>query len=359
MNGNTRGSLILLLWLLIASAVSAQNAPACKACGKEITREYIVVEGQNFHYEHFTCKRCGGVIGGSYAKVDNAFYHPDCAAEQQGHICKTCGKPLTGEYVESGGSFYHEACYRGSVLPRCAVCGEPLSGTYSVNEYGDQFHTRHTAEVPECCSCYRPIAQRTTRGGVRYADGRAICNICYAKAVTDAGTLNRLLEQVHSKLGGYGLAISRNVLSIKGVDQNQLAAVAGNNEPITELRGFCKSESSTEYTNGKQTNKKYKHTIYVLNGLPSLQTESVIAHELMHAWIYENTGNTATEAVTEGSCNFASWLYLQTGGDSEAPMLIKRMEKNPDPVYGKGFLTIRAQFAGKPLTALLQWLKQQ
>jgi hypothetical protein len=85
--------------------------------------------------------------------------------------------------------------------------------------------------------------------------------------------------------------------------------------------------------------------------------EAIISHELMHAWIFQNTKNELLAEVSEGSCNFISYLYLLSSVNPEIQYMLKRMEQNPDPVYGKGYLRIKERFGGKPLSTLLEYLK--
>jgi hypothetical protein len=95
----------------------------------------------------------------------------------------------------------------------------------------------------------------------------------------------------------------------------------------------------------------------VLSGLPSLNIEGILAHELMHAWIDENTPNEQQPDVREGSCNFISYQYLLYSSDPDVKYLLLYMDKNTDPVYGTGFQKIKNKFYGKPVAALLDYLK--
>ena len=99
------------------------------------------------------------------------------------------------------------------------------------------------------------------------------------------------------------------------------------------------------------------HAIYVLTGMPLILTESTIAHELMHAWLNENTKDNHPDWVREGSCNYISYLYLKSLNLSETSDFITMLEKDASPVYGKGFLNIKSRFEGKQILEFLKYLK--
>ena len=123
-----------------------------------------------------------------------------------------------------------------------------------------------------------------------------------------------------------------------------------------DVKGFC--ETSILSSNKIQT--KYSHKIYILNGLPAINLESIIAHELLHVWIAQNTKRELSKSVTEGSCNYISYLYLATQDSTQlAKLLIYEIENDPSPVYGGGFRTIKNRFTGKAISELLNYLKNE
>jgi hypothetical protein len=123
------------------------------------------------------------------------------------------------------------------------------------------------------------------------------------------------------------------------------------------MRGFCQSWEESEFVNHKLSKKIIKHTIYVLNGIPSINIEGIIAHELMHIWITENTKNNLSDRLREGSCNFISYLYLNSQRSTKAELIIKLMEDDPDEVYGGGFRKVKSQFEFQNINRLLDYLK--
>jgi len=150
-----------------------------------------------------------------------------------------------------------------------------------------------------------------------------------------------------------GIPIPSSQISISGVSVTELKRVAGDYFS-DDVKGFC--ETSILTTNKNQT--KYSHKIYILNGLPAINLESIIAHELLHVWIAQNTKRVLSKSVTEGSCNYVSYLYLVSQNSTLlVKQLIDKIEKDPSPVYGGGFRTIRNKFANKSISLFLSYLR--
>lgn len=345
---------IVFFLLLTFSFTCARTT--CFHCKKSIEGAYVSAEGRNFHPEHFLCTSCGEVISGSYSYEKEKFYHPDCLTEKHAPFCDLCGKVLKSSYVSFDGKKYHEECYRGSIEQKCAVCKEGLTGYITADIYGNEFHSSHEKQYAKCDACSRLTAPDITGGGVRYNDGRTVCKLCHVNAVFTGESFNALFKKVLSGLSSSGFSIRSENVSVKGVDKHTLKSKAGKSYS-ENLRGFCDSQIKSEYRNDKLIKETASFTVYILNGLPPVYTESIIAHELMHVWFHQNGLGTLDGPTTEGSCNFISWFWLSRSNDPVAPMVIRMLESDSDPVYGEGFRRIKQNFAGKTLNQLFGYLK--
>lgn len=348
--------LIVLFLLLFPLFISAQSRLKCDYCGKNIAGNYIEADGRHFHPAHFLCAKCGKVITGPFSEDDDNFYHPDCYAAKEGLVCAYCNKLIKGEYVESEGKKFHQGCYE-KVLPKCSVCGKSLDGEYTVDIYNNKYHSYHNRELDKCDNCDRIISDRTTGGGRTYSDGRHICSQCSQGAVFDNARINAMLGMVLHKLRNLGLNIDESNVSVRGVDRKELQRAAGNRYD-SNMHGICNTSSRTEYINNRQGRTTKKHEIFVLNGVPPLNIESVIAHELMHVWLNENTKDDHPAQLREGSCNYISFLYLKSINNSKSEQIVNQLENDPDNTYGKGFQRVRSEFAKKSLGQLLSYLKR-
>jgi len=346
---------VIILFLLAVPVINGQSKKICVACNKPVGGKYLIVEGNVYHPEHFICAKCGKKIEGPYSKVEGKYYHPSCYSDEAGLVCAQCGKNIDGEYLISGDKKYHRECYDNFVLPRCAVCSLPLKGSYTVDSYGNKYHSAHLSELSKCDCCDRLISKGITGGGKDLPDGRHICNICFATSVITQRDIERELDLVAQRLIGMGININPNKISVAGVDRNGLRK---RTESYTDkMQGYCDSKTEKEFLNNRLIKKTDSHTIYVLSYLPRTGLESVLAHELMHSWIYENTSNKHTDKIREGACNFVSFLYLKELHSKESLDFLNKLEKNPDPVYGDGFRDIKKRFENRPVREFLSFLK--
>ena len=57
----------------------------------------------------------------------------------------------------------------------------------------------------------------------------------------------------------------------------------------------------------------------------------------MHLWQFANAPLENDDQFKEGSCEYASYLYLQNRSELFAEFLIDSKQTNADPIYGEGF----------------------
>ena len=109
---------------------------------------------------------------------------------------------------------------------------------------------------------------------------------------------------------------------------------------LIELNNIYSGKSHGNLKGFTQVNNKYKshpyYTIFILFGLPRIEFEAVLAHELMHIWIYINYPNLKNKDV-EGLCNAGSALIYINDGTCFSKIHLKAMEDNPDSIYGDGY----------------------
>lgn len=312
--------LIFLAVILLTLAAQTKN---CEYCGKPITKKFLVVDNKYFHPEHF--------------------------------LCAYCSKPIEGMYNSKDGKYYHPNCYVESEIPKCSVCGNPLTGKYIKDSYGNQYHESHEREYQHCDNCYRLICTKITNGGVKYNDGRNICNLCFKNSVQNNELFPGFMMKVINSLRDIGLELKDRNISIAAVDRKKLKTIAGDSYSVS-MRGFSNIQSET-VRKGRTQRSTSSYTIYILSGAPREYIESTIAHELMHIWLYQNTHNEHASELEEGSCNFISYLYLKKVNSKIAEEIISQLMNDPDPVYGNGFRKVHKLFGGRYLVELLNFLK--
>ncbi|MFH1652944.1 MAG: protein DA1 [Pseudomonadota bacterium] len=230
------------------------------------------------------------------------------------------------------------------------MCGEILEGTYIKDPWGKSAHAFHNCHI--CNSCSRIISPKTSSGGHVYTDGRAICGYCDRTAIKGSIKASFSKRKVQSELEKIGFKDIPKNTKIHLVDQ-----IALSNQSTYDLaKGLTRTEF--QFKNNRRTGMV--HMIYILHGLPRIEFEGIVAHELMHVWLNENDFK-LSPMHTEGICNLASyWIYKRDKSELSG-FLIKSLMENNDPTYGNGFRLMlkRAQKMGwKKLIAELSQNKQ-
>ncbi|KAB5526784.1 hypothetical protein DKX38_020631 [Salix brachista] len=237
--------------------------------------------------------------------------------------------------------------------------------------------------TPRCCSCERMEPRDT--GYISLNDGRKLCLECLDSAVLDTKEcqplyldIQEFYERLNMKVEQYVplLLVERQALNEARVGEKN------GHYHIPETRGLCLSEEQTISTVSRQprfgagnqltsmTTEPYKLTrrcevtaILILYGLPRLLTGSILAHEMMHAWMRLKGIRTLDQDVEEGICQVLAHMWLDselasTSGrnvaSSSAPRKTRngtrspferklgeffkhQIESDTSPVYGRGY----------------------
>ncbi|NIO28577.1 MAG: protein DA1 [Candidatus Latescibacteria bacterium] len=290
-----------------------------------------------------TCKACGEQITGSYFETGRNYYHPHC------FTCEYCTEPIEESYVVYKGKNYHRACFEKHVAIRCSVCNEIIKGEYFLDHWGNAYHKHHEEKIIRCDFCNRFIVGNLIKGMVRYPDGRHLCGKCSVSAVTELEIASSLMFDVAKQLGKFGLHVDPREIELHLVGQDKLRELSSDRSGDTT--GF------TDYAINKNLfgHVKYQSIkVYVLYGMPKVQMISTLAHELTHVWQFINGQLKQEQALSEGSCNFASYLVLRKIGGREGEFIIENMLNDKDPIYGEGFRRVK-RYAEK--NGLASWLK--
>jgi LIM domain/Protein DA1 len=331
----------------------------CTHCEKEILENYVSIEGKYYHPDHFICAECGLPISANYLKENNNNYHPHCHTKLFAEYCPICNKEIKNKFIHDEHNKYHPRCYKEHILEKCKICNKPLEGRYIIDNYGNEFHPYHQQEFHKCHNCGRLISPSITGGGEKlFSDGRHLCNICNHPPLTTTA-LNKIVTTVFGFLSSKGLFFDKDRISIKQVNMNGLRKLHKKGKFSENIKGYCYTETETISQNGKKISTKNHHTIYLLNRIPELDMASILCHELMHAWVYENTNKDHQARLLEGSCNYISYIFLKNINSPQAKLLIRQLTKNKNPIYGMGFKKVRKKFEPLELVKLLDYLKKR
>lgn len=287
-----------------ADAREVQAVPECAVCGEAITEDIFQTRGKSYHSDHFRCAQCN--------------------------------RPITGSYSEFGGKNYHNDCFKNHVALRCALCEDVIHGEYLEDFWGNSYCYRHDKDAPVCDSCGRFISDRTTQGGVRYDDGRYICNVCRPESITDIDDILDLVHEVAEQMGTFGMKVDYNGIKIHLVGRDRMQRLSGHHSP--GLRGFTDYREDFRVF-GKSKNRRMD--LYLLYGMPRMELISTIAHELAHVWQFNRGAFRNESAWAEGSCNYASYLVLAQYPGRESSFFRTSLTRDEDKIYGDGFRRVK------------------
>jgi hypothetical protein len=301
------------VWLVLITAVLAGVAHA-----HGVPREQLV------------CEKCGDPIVDSYFETNGNYYHSGCFS------CEYCGKAIKGAYTTFREKNYHTTCFESSVAKRCSLCNGVVEGEYLLDFWGNAYHLSHRDETQACSYCGRFIAPHLTGGGVRYSDGRYICNLCRESAVTEKSEALTIMTEVARYLRFYGMNVGLGEIELHVVGLRAMQHKSGKGSH--RLTGFTEFEESKSLF-GITASRRID--VYLLYGMPRIDVVSTLAHELAHVWQFSAGRLDNDKAFAEGSCNYASYLVLQHYRGKKAEYLVDNLIKDESRIYGYGFRRVK------------------
>ncbi|CAK7347661.1 unnamed protein product [Dovyalis caffra] len=333
------------------------------------------------------CAGCNTEIGqGRFLNCLNAFWHPECFR------CHACGLPISDyEFSMTGNYPYHKSCYKDRYHPKCEVCKHFIpTNPAGLIEYRahpfwiQKYCPSHEHDgTPRCCSCERMEPRDT--GYIALNDGRKLCLECLDSAVMDTKECQPLYLDIQEFYERLNMKVEQHVPLLLVERQALNEARDGEKHGhyhMPETRGLCLSEEQTISTVSRRPKfgagnramgmitEPYKLTrrcevtaILILYGLPRLLTGSILAHEMMHAWMRLKGFQTLSQDVEEGICQVLAHMWLESEltstpgsnvASSSAPRTTKKGTRSPfesklgeffkhqiesdtSPVYGDGF----------------------
>lgn len=174
-------------------------AGICAKCKKPIIGEYLVLNGQRMHPEHFRCEECGCEFkNGNCHEYEGLLYcYPDylkllkqvCAFCQkpimgrsvtaigrvwhpEHFMCHTCKEPFGGStFFEQDGKAYCQIHYYSQFGKVCQKCNKPCMDNWLM-ALGKHYHKEHFV----CAGCDQPLGRE-----FHDFESKAMCKKCYEK----------------------------------------------------------------------------------------------------------------------------------------------------------------------------------
>ena len=202
---------------------------------------------------------------------------------------------------------------------------------FLLDPWGNPYHKYHKTDIIHCNSCSRVISENVTQGGYLLEDGRYICSLCQTNIVESPSQIKKSKNKVLETLKEIGINIYNKDIQIILVNRNVLFEMAPEFNS-QNIKGLTKIIIPNNTSYDELNNFK----IYILDKLPILEFEAVLAHEYFHVWLQENNIN-LDKNETEGFCNLASAHIYKANGSKFAQIHLNAMDTDSDPIYGEGY----------------------
>ncbi|KAF5752946.1 protein DA1-related 1-like isoform X1 [Tripterygium wilfordii] len=282
------------------------------------------------------CAGCNAEIGhGRYLSCMDAVWHPECFR------CYACNMPISDyEFSVSGNRPYHKSCYKEQNHPKCDVCDNFIpTNSAGLIEYRahpfwlQKYCPSHERDgTPRCCSC-----ERMEPRNMRYLsldDGRKVCLECLDSAILDTHECQPLYMEIQEFYEGLNMKVEQQIplLLVERPALNEaMEGEKNGHHHLPETRGLCLSEEQTVTTVLRRprigagfrfidmitephrlTRRCEVTAILILYGLPRLLTGSILAHEMMHAWLRLKGYPNMSPEVEEGICQVLGHMWLDS-----------------------------------------------
>ena len=219
-------------------------------------------------------------------------------------------------------SYLHAA----PVSNKCAICG---------NEIGERVYIlvdkvteekknvcQDCAKLPhDCFICGLPVKTDFTE----LPDGRVLCARDAKNAVLDDDEAKKICDDIKEELDRLfsrfitfpGTNIETSV--VDRVNLQALFKVPGNDYECPNILGYTQSRTNFN---------RIVHQVSLMSGLPRAELKSVCAHELSHAWVFENVPGARKKTLSrdahEGFCELVAYKLMSSEEDEEQKAHIRR-----------------------------------
>ncbi|XP_030974440.1 protein DA1-related 1-like isoform X3 [Quercus lobata] len=281
------------------------------------------------------CAGCNTEI--SHGKIlcrMDAIWHAECFR------CHACNLPIKDhEFSTSGKHRFHKSCHKKQHSPICDVCKNFIpknsAGLIECRKrpfWEQQFCPSHEHDrTPLCCSCER--METRDRKYLLLDDGRKLCLECLDSAVMDTNECQPLYIEIKNFFEGLHMKVEQEIPMLLVERQALNVAMDGEkngHHHMRETRGLCLSEEQTVTTISRRPKmvdnqiidlkteprrliRRCEVTaILVLYGLPRLLTGSILAHEMMHAWLRLKGYPNLSPKVEEGICQVLAHMWMES-----------------------------------------------
>lgn len=232
----------------------------------------------------------------------------------------------------------------------CVVCKQTITGEYTLDPWGNAAHKQHKNKQTEfCTSCFRIIEESPIFKSKTLLDGRKLCFQCSLTKVENLITARKSFNEIKEIYRNFNIQNIPNSVKLQLVSLPEMKRVSKSNS------NFIRGLTTTQFT-AMMNLKRFSHSIYILNGLPKLEFDAVLAHEMLHVFLTENNIS-LTHNRMEGFCNLGSYLIYARDKSKHGQVMLTHMEKNTDYAYGVTFREMKSLLLKFGWKELIQKIK--
>ncbi|NLK63036.1 MAG: protein DA1 [Fusobacteria bacterium] len=276
--------------------------------------------------------------------IDGNYFHKNCVR------CTHCNEEIDGEIEYISGNdnnFIHKKCLNFLKNLTCCICLEKIKSEHYTDIWGNRFHIAHEMPHEICSVCLSVIHNKNKINMKKYNNGIIVCGECNKSAVTNEVHAFKLKYKVFDILKENKIFNIPDNIPVKFMDMS------------IKMKDKCLGfNRKTEKIVNKKNNIKNKiiyNEIYMAYGLPEMEFESVLAHELMHVWITQNNIKLDHNNV-EGLCNLGSAFVYKKYNNEKSKMLLNAMFKLKDKAYGKKFKKYMYIYEEKGIEGVFEYI---
>jgi hypothetical protein len=251
--------------------------------------------------------------------------------------CNQCHKTIVAQYYEKDGTAYCPSCFLEKFQKVCISCENKIPIKDKYYEYkGNVIFCLKCNAAPRCFDCRLPVGNKP----LDLKDGRQLCKYCQKKAVLTDKTLETISTSVQRCMTSMlNMSLSPGI-QVTLVDLNQLREAHTQKNVV----GYFTVTGSQK-------------SIYVLSGLLPGTVVAVLAHELTHAWQYEN--NIKPGISDKDKEGFAEWVAYKVLSEFKYPAPRDAIKNNYYGKYREGFNKYLQMERKSGIQGVMQWLNSK
>lgn len=215
----------------------------------------------------------------------------------------------------------------------CCVCKYPLFGKYFVDWDGNVVCPQHKDAL--CHSCRRFYGSNATE----VEPGIFLCNSCMSHLITPSRA-EHIIGRIRYFYRQNGIEIKSRI-KLKVISAKEMAQ-----QYSPQHQGFVVSPP----VNGE-------FLVVILRHLSQTVFATVMAHEILHVWQFENQITPPLE-ICEGFCNLGSYLFLKYINSPVAQGQQILLEFDDSDIYGKGFKKLKKIYDSTGISGIISEIKK-